>query len=115
MGWVATFTIGMLGAIAPEVLRMYKVRREPWQPVPRHYWAVSLAYCALGGVAALLLAQESNLVSAFYVCLALPVILGVLSRTNPVQGPGDGDSVEDFSTRQDSSFILRLSNYTGLV
>ena len=76
----SVFGVGVIGAAAPEILRLYTIREDPskfrWS---RYFVVISLVYVALGGFVALLF-QPSSYYSAFYTGLAFPFIVNSLSE-----------------------------------
>jgi hypothetical protein len=74
------FLLGCLGALAPEILRLYK---ERWQlknlRFSLGYFAISAVYASLGGVMALIL-QPSNMRTAIYAGLTLDVTLSAIAK-----------------------------------
>lgn len=48
---LATFFAGFIGALAPEVVRLYQLRQSP-QTFQSWYYAISLVYALLGGFVA---------------------------------------------------------------
>ena len=67
------FLCGTVGALSPEVVRLYKLRYKPLE-FSRSYFFISLAFCLLGGFVALIL-QSTTLWGAFYTGLSLPLIV----------------------------------------
>ena len=86
------FWWGALGTAAPEIVRWIRIARSEtpaeWHRVS--YWLATIAYVALGGLLALLIAQPTG-GAAFSMGLATEfVVLGAISIT-----PGTG--VEEFA------------------
>ena len=71
------FWLGALGAIAPELLRMWESRHHALVR-PKSFWPVSLAFAALGGVVAVLFADSAK--SAFVLGVATPFMISGLTR-----------------------------------
>ncbi len=74
------FLLGMAGALAPEVVRLYAVRQDPerfqWS---RFYLVVSLAFAGLGGLLALVL-PATTYWGAVYVGASTPVLVNSMAR-----------------------------------
>jgi ABC-type Fe3+-siderophore transport system permease subunit len=72
---MSIFAIGMVGAIAPEILRLYTIRTKPdelrWSPF---YFGISLLFAALGGVVAIIL-PATTAWGAFYAGISAPVLI----------------------------------------
>ena len=77
---VLVFCVGCVGAIAPEVVRLYQLRRawnkKGFSPA---YWMISAAFAALGGVMAVIL-PAVNLYAAFYAGATMPVTISAMAR-----------------------------------
>jgi hypothetical protein len=75
MNSAVVYLLGMVGALAPEVVRLYSIRHDParfrWS---WFYLAVSLAFAALGGVIALVL-PATTYWGALYVGVSTPVLV----------------------------------------
>ncbi len=118
---MGTFLFGAIGALAPEIIRLYDARLQPFR-VPRHYWLVSLAYLLLGGVVALLLSDPGNPFSAFYVGVALPVTIGALARQAKIGKTGGTPAaldqeppVEEVDPQDLPNYQLPFQNFLTLV
>jgi hypothetical protein len=77
---VVTFLLGMLGALAPEIVRVYAIRHDP----SKFRWSwfflvVSLAFAALGGVLALVL-PATTYWAAVYVGVSTPVLVSSMVK-----------------------------------
>lgn len=87
---VLVFTLGFIGALAPEIVRLYSLRRKPRGEVfSLWYCAVSLAFAALGGVVALLLPATTPW-GAFYAGITTPTLISAafkhrMKATKPAQ------------------------------
>ncbi|MFC9927753.1 hypothetical protein [Streptomyces sp. NPDC127190] len=80
MSPVAVFLLGMVGALAPEIVRLYEIRNDP----ARFQWSwfylvVSLAFAGLGGVLALVL-PATTYWGALYVGVSTPVLVNSMVR-----------------------------------
>ena len=77
---LAVFLCGTLGALAPEIVRLYALRRARrlarFAPA---YGLISALYAALGGALAVIL-PAANLYAAFYAGVTLPVTISTLMR-----------------------------------
>jgi|ERR1700722_13790825 len=72
----AVFLLGSLGALLPEVLKLYAARSRPRKkPFPFSYYLISLVYASVGGVFAVVLPATSHL-AAIYIGASWPVMLG---------------------------------------
>ena len=74
------FLFGMMGALAPEILRLYELRNDP----SRFRWSwfyviISLALAALAGLVAIIL-PTTNFRDAFYAGIATPVIITTAAK-----------------------------------
>ena len=67
------FAVGMVGALAPEIVRLYGLRNSP-QQFSRFYLVASAAFAALGGIVALLL-PATTLWAAFYAGISTPTLI----------------------------------------
>jgi hypothetical protein len=75
------FTSGVLGGIAAELMRAYRIRvlrRKVEHPVKA--WALSIALIILGGLYASRILEVSAHPTAFFAGLTLPLALAVLLR-----------------------------------
>lgn len=109
-----TYLLGMAGAAAPEVLRFYRARLVPISSLPRHYWVISALYLGLGGLVATLLAAPGNPWSAFYVGLALPIVISTAQRTVPGSA-AEVHSIEEYDARDTITFREKFGNYARLI
>ena len=66
------FIVGVLGAAAPEVLRLYNLRTNPRFKWRASYFLMSLPFFLLGGIVALIL-PATTYYGAFYAGLTAPV------------------------------------------
>lgn len=87
-GHLATFVLGMGGALAPEILRLYTIRQRPseftWSGF---YVVVSLAFASLGGLVAVIL-PATTWWAAFYAGVSTPVLIGkAIERTSYLTNP----------------------------
>ncbi|WP_410644000.1 hypothetical protein [Amycolatopsis sp. lyj-346] len=80
MSSAVVFLLGMAGALAPEIVRLYGIRHDP----DRFQWSwfylvVSLAFAGLGGLLALAL-PATTYWGAIYVGVSTPVLVNSLVR-----------------------------------
>jgi hypothetical protein len=77
---LAVFLLGMVGALAPEIVRVYGLR-QTWgkERFSLGYWIISAVYAALGGVLAVIL-PAVNLYAAFYAGVTTPVTISAMVR-----------------------------------
>jgi hypothetical protein len=72
------FVCGMVGAIAPEIVRLYSIRNEPskfeWSSF---YLVASVLFTVLGGFMAWVM-PAVNYFGAFYVGISTPVLINSL-------------------------------------
>ena len=80
------FLAGCLGAISPEICRIYRARSRINSIVfSVRYFSISTMYMVLGGFVALFLAA-GTLRAAFYVGCSLDVIVSAATRPKPRKG-----------------------------
>jgi hypothetical protein len=74
------FAVGTVGALAPEIVRLYTIRNEPdkfkWS---FFYLIVSALFAALGGFLAWIL-QATTYWSALYIGAATPVMINTITK-----------------------------------
>ncbi|MET8448060.1 hypothetical protein [Streptomyces sp. NPDC005209] len=80
MSSMGVFLLGMVGALAPEIVRVYEIRSDP----SRFQWswfyvAASLAFAGLGGVLALIL-PATTYWGALYIGVSTPVLVNSMVR-----------------------------------
>lgn len=96
---LSPFLLGAVGALAPEIVRLYNWRRRKNLPAfSTFYFVISFLYMFIGGVLAVALAREGQPVSSFYIGAALPFVLDAGIKGAVGGGPGggpEGSSVED--------------------
>ncbi len=87
MTTITIFVLGSLGALAPEILRLYSLRTTPrrfrWS---WFYLVISLIFAALGGVVALVLPATTPW-GALYAGLSTPVVISAAAK----RGLSSGD------------------------
>jgi hypothetical protein len=103
------FLCGAIGALAPEVVRLYELRISlRRRRFPKVYWIISLIYATLGGILALIL-PATNLYAAFYAGVSMPITIsamlrkrrrgGVVGAAEKMIGP-DGKIIMPMATKQ---------------
>ena len=77
--WI--FTAGLAGALAPEIIRLYKIKNNPelfkWS---WFYLIISLLFILLGGFVAWIL-PTTSLWGAFYAGVSLPIIISSIGKS----------------------------------
>jgi ABC-type transport system involved in cytochrome c biogenesis permease subunit len=74
------FLLGAVGALAPEIIRLYEIRNDP----QRFTWSwfyliVSILFVALGGFVAVVLPSK-NPQGAFYAGISTPVLVNTVLK-----------------------------------
>jgi hypothetical protein len=80
MNSALVFALGMVGALAPEIVRLYGIREDP----ERFAWSwfylmVSVAFAALGGLLALVM-PATTYWGALYIGVSTPVLVNSIVR-----------------------------------
>jgi hypothetical protein len=73
------FFCGCVGALAPEIVRLYKLKTRKnkyWRPT---YFIISLFFALLGGFMAWIL-QASTYYAAFYIGVSFPTVISAISK-----------------------------------
>jgi hypothetical protein len=89
---VPIFIAGFVGALAPEIVRLYELRRSP-QTFQPWYYAVSIVYALLGGYVATLLpgvASSGQLWWAFAVGAGLNAVVSLAAKLGATLAGGRG-------------------------
>ena len=73
------FLFGCIGAMAPEIVRLYNLRHNQSRRWSRFYFFVSLLFMFLGGVLAWIL-PTTTYWGAFYVGVSTPLIVSTIVR-----------------------------------
>lgn len=76
--WI--FISGCIGALAPEIIRLYKARSNPKLKFSLNYLVISLLFLLLGGFVAWIL-PTSTLWGAFYAGVSLPIIISSIGKS----------------------------------
>ncbi|GHF03702.1 hypothetical protein [Streptomyces morookaense] len=77
---VQIYSLGMVGALAPEIVRLYRLREKAG--AVRWSWffvGASLAFAALGGLLALVL-PATTLFGAIYIGASTPVLVNSIAK-----------------------------------
>ncbi len=75
---IPTLLVGCLGALAPEIVRLYKARTKSRPEFTGYYFVISFLHALVAGVFCLILPAD-NLRSAFYVGATFPTLLSGLT------------------------------------
>lgn len=70
------FLWGVVGGVAPEILRLWRLRDEVWTPT-RHYFPISIALALLAGAMAVAFAASTPL-AALYVGVSTPYLISTM-------------------------------------
>ena len=83
---IGIFLLGCVGAIAPEVVRLYNLRTRPEFTWSWYYLVVSALFALLGGVVAWIM-PATTYYGAFYAGVATPLVVSVMlkDRESPKQ------------------------------
>jgi ABC-type transport system involved in cytochrome c biogenesis permease subunit len=74
------FFLGLVGALAPEVVRLYEMRSDPQRfTLSWFYLIVSILFVALGGFVAVVLPAQ-NPQGAFYAGISTPVLINTVLK-----------------------------------
>jgi len=100
------FLLGLVGALAPEVIRLYKLRSSraafSWS---WFYVVISIVFGVLGGTVAVILPATTHL-AAFYAGVSTPLIISTILRN---AGAGQMDPADIESTRAEIKKRARMS------
>ena len=75
------FICGCVGAAAPEIVRLYKLRHRPFT-FPKSYFLISIFFFLLGGFVAVIL-PAITLWGAFYCGITLPSLISTFIGKPP--------------------------------
>ena len=78
---IVIFLTGCIGAAAPEIVRLYKIRSRRLR-FKRFYFFISVIFFFLGGFVAVIL-PATTLWGAFYVGASLPIIISSFAGKSP--------------------------------
>jgi hypothetical protein len=73
------FALGCIGALSPEVVRLYKLRSRPWKKFSSYYYVISGVFAALGGVVAVVL-PSVTVWAAFYAGVTWPTLISTITH-----------------------------------
>ena len=125
MSTLSLFAFGCIGAAAPEIVRLYRLRTRliwDWKQQPQ-YVIISLAFFALGGTIAVLLPTITPW-GAFYAGASTPVIISRIGTDPPGGGEGEPDlpdhvdgHVQTLQARNATKTMakVRLRQFLGLI
>ena len=92
------FLIGCVGAIAPEILRLYRLRNSLKFTLSWGYIFISIVFVLLGGFVAYIL-EPSNNYAAFYSGVGTPFIINAITKeTQEAATPQEIPVVRDSSS-----------------
>jgi MFS family permease len=75
--------MGVIGAMSPEIVRLYKIRTKPIPSFSASYYVISILFALLGGLVAVIL-PTTTAWGAFYAGAALPTIVSGIGGKPPV-------------------------------
>lgn len=81
------FLFGAIGALAPEVIRLYNLRQGGAGSFSIFYVAVSVAFACLGGFVAAILPATTAL-AAFYAGISTPMVVNTALRQSTLRAKG---------------------------
>lgn len=88
------FGVGIVGALAPEIVRLYSLRSQSGHSFSGFYFIISIIFAALGGFVAFIL-PATTLWGAFYTGISTPIVVttalkrGMNKGGTDVRGPGE--------------------------
>lgn len=106
---VVIFGLGCFGAIAPEIVRLYRLRlRPPRKGFSAYYWVVSCTYAITGGIVAICL-PAVTLHAALYAGISAPVLISaaVRNKKTPLVASNSADSQVSEVQRRPFSELFR--------
>jgi hypothetical protein len=74
MSQMSVFLLGMIGALAPEIVRLYSIKSSSGESWSGFYFVISLLFACLGGIVALIL-PATTLWGAFYAGISTPTLI----------------------------------------
>lgn len=105
------FILGLIGALAPEAVRLYSIRNEPekfkWSGF---YVVVSMLFAILGGIIAVVL-PATTYWGALYVGISSPVLINTVVKKG---GEMNKQELKSFPARQVSRYSKFQSFINGL-
>lgn len=115
---MTTFGWGCVGAVAPEIVRWFRISRstvpEEWKKPA--YWLATALYVALGGAFATLIAQPDGYAGFLAGVSTQYAVLGVVKAAEPPQKP---TAAEELTTRHVGPvgvawlYIINHASYLG--
>ena len=102
------FVAGCVGALAPEIVRLHRLRHSNVGRTRhlRRYLIVSVLFVALGGATAVLL-EANSLHAAFYIGVSLPAVVSAVGGQNESRRPTSEKPVERGAAHDQARFGLR--------
>ena len=77
---ILVFALGTVGALAPEIIRLYQLRHKPPKKgFSLFYYGISIVYALLGGLVAVIL-PAVTLYGAFYAGVTVPFMISAIAR-----------------------------------
>ncbi|MEV6055819.1 hypothetical protein [Streptomyces sp. NPDC052107] len=74
------FSLGMVGALAPEIVRLYSIREDPTRFAWSWFYLIaSVAFGGLGGLLALVM-PATTYWGALYIGVSTPVLINSMTR-----------------------------------
>jgi len=83
---LTVLVVGMVGALAPEVVRLYSLRTKG-ESFSAFYFVISFVFAALGGFVAFVL-PATTLWGAFYAGLSTPIVVSTAMKRGLSGGKG---------------------------
>ena len=88
------FIFGCVGAVAPEIVRLYRIRNDPAFNWSWFYLIISLLFAGLGGLVAWIL-PATTYWGAFYAGAAMPVIVSTILKSRKADFGDDLTALRD--------------------
>ena len=105
------FLIGCVGAIAPEILRLYKLRNSLRFTWSWGYVLISIVFVLLGGFVAYIL-EPSNNYAAFYSGVGTPFLINAITKES--QGAAIPQEISVVNNPNSDTIITVPSRDTGI-
>lgn len=108
------FLIGMAGATAPEIIRLYNIRTN-LDKLTWGYFVISFIFALLAGLLTYL-TSATNMMNAFYIGISTPTLITSLTKKGSKIGSKDLKNVNigariDGSSDQEGYWSRVLKNY----
>ncbi len=103
------FALGCIGALAPEIVRLYRLRtRPPKKGFSSFYWVITIIYALLGGVVALAL-PAVTIHAALYAGISASITVSAVARTKRtlIQTANSAEWTPPVEERRPFSELLR--------